>query len=114
MRPRTLIPALLAVLALATSGASYAAGAASPGAGAKKLLKRRVPKPSPVVVVSYEPSGEITPGVHYALEGSLVSIRSYLSGPAQQSGSKSKPPTPVAKGSPIPMVDQPKSLGPVP
>ncbi len=114
MRPTKLIPALLAVLALATSGASYAAGAASPAPGAKKLLKRRVPKPSPVVIVSYEPAGEITPGVHYALEGSLVSIKSYLSNTGQPSGNKSKLPPPVAKGLPISMVNQPKPLGPIP
>jgi hypothetical protein len=98
MRPKMLITTLLAVLALSAFGASYAAGAGSPAKGAKRLLKRRAPAPTPVLVVDYEPSTGHAPDRHYAVESSLAGIQNFLSKSGQQNAKKPPAPTQDAKG----------------
>lgn len=72
----------LALLAVTGAQADVTSAAA---AGPKKVLKRLAPKPVPVVVVGYDLATEPALSRHILLEGSLLSIGTFVSNAEQQS-----------------------------
>lgn len=74
--------AALALLAVTGAQADVTSAAAS---GPKKVLKRLVPRPVPVLVVGYDLATEPALSRHVLLEGSLLSIGNFVSNGGQQS-----------------------------
>jgi hypothetical protein len=85
MHSKKLISILAAALSLFAATSAYAGGATADAPGAKRVLKRLVPRPAPVLLVNYGFTSGSALGQHVYLEGSLLSIRNFVASAGPQS-----------------------------